>query len=420
MLPKHYLYKKFENQWVKIRDVIEGQEAIKEKSTVYLPALSDQTLDEYNAYLARALFVGITSRIVTSNVGMITRRLPIVSYPDNMRYLFMGNLGLHSFNEIYKYVVYELLSVGRVALLVDMRNNQPVVLRYSTESIVDWYKDTNNNLIDIILKANVIEEFRSSLDTTYFHLKLRNNVYSIDEIDDSQTVLRTTIPTIKGKTINFIPFVCAIPLGIDINPVKSPIIDIVNINLSHYLSSADLENGRHFTALPTPIVSGSTSDKDLRIGSSVAWVLPDAKAKAYFLEFQGQGLQSLEKALAEKQAQISQFNANLMDANTRGSEAEGVVRLRHASDAATLSDIADTTETMLRLTYGIAALFLNTDISKVKIDVSKNFLETKLSHAEFAALTKAYLDGSIDRQTLTYNLLRGEVYDPNRQISGGD
>lgn len=420
MIPKHYLYKKFERQWVKIRDVIEGQEAIKDKSTTYLPMLSDQTSTEYAAYLLRALFMGITSRIVTSNVGMITRRLPIVKYPSNMTYLFTDTLGFRSFNEIFKYVVSELLMMGRVALLVDTKSNKPVILRYSTESIIDWYRNSDGILVDVILKADVVDEFRASPDITYFHLKLRDGQYSIDELNDSGTVFKSTVPTIKGKSIDFIPFICATTLGLDINPVKSPIIDIVEINLSHYLSSADLENGRHFTALPTPIVSGSTSDTDLRIGSSIAWVLPDAKSKAYFLEFQGQGLQSLEKALAEKQAQISQFNANLMDTSTRGSEAEKVVQLRHASDAATLSDIADATESILKLVYNIAALFLGLETNKIEIKVSRNFLEAKLSHAELTALTKAFLDGAIDRQTLTYNLLRGEVYDPTKPISGGD
>ena len=415
---EHTLYKKYKKQWVKIRDVIEGQEAIKSKSTEYLPALSGQTNAEYNAYLLRALFVNITSRIVTSNVGMITRRLPAVKYPDNMKYLFTDSLGFCSFNEIFKYTVDELLKMGRVALLIDTKNNQPVILRYSTESIIDWYKNSDGVLTDVILKADTVEEFRSTSDVVYFHLKLRDNEYSIDEMNDVGIVQSSIVPTIKGKSLDFIPFICATPLGLNITPEKSPIIDIVDVNLSHYLSSADLENGRHFTSLPTPIVSGSTSDKDLRIGSSVAWVLPDAKSKAYFLEFQGQGLQSLEKALAEKQAQISQFNATLMDSNTRGSEAESVVHLRHASDAATLSDIADTVNTLLNLTYNIAALFLGSD--KVDIKVSKNFLETKLSHAEFAALTKAFQEGSIDRQTLTYNLLRGEVFDPTKEISGGD
>lgn len=420
MIPKHYLYKKYVRQWVKIRDVIEGQEAIKDKNTLYLPKLSGQTDTEYAAYLLRALFMGITSRIVTSNIGMITRRLPITEYPDNMKYLFIDSLGFRSFNEIFKYVVSELLMMGRVALLIDTKDNKPVILRYSTEAIVDWFRNSNGILTDVILKADIVDEFRASSNITYFHLKLRDGKYIIDELNDSGTSIKTTVPTIKGKSIDFIPFICATTTGLDINPVKSPIIDIVDINLSHYLSSADLENGRHFTALPTPIVTGSTSDEDLRIGSSIAWILPDAKSKAYYLEFQGQGLQSLEKALAEKQAQISQFNANLMDTSTRGSEAENVVQLRHASDAATLSDIADATESTLRLTYSIAALFLGLEINKVKVKVSRNFLETKLSHAELTALTKAFLDGAIDKQTLTYNLSRGEMYDPTKPISGGD
>lgn len=420
MIPKHFLYKKYEKQWVAVRDVLEGQEMIKSKGTVYLPALSGQTDAEYAAYLFRAVFTNITSRIVTSNVGMITRKPPKTVYPEKMRYLFTDGLGFHSFQEIFKYVVNELVSVGRVALLVDTRENNPVVLRYSTESIIDWFRDANGNLIDVVLRADVIEEFKAAPDVAYFHLKLRDGIYNIDELSDSGSVMKNTVPDIKGKPLNFIPLVCATPFGLDIKPVKSPIIDIVNINLSHYLSSADLENGRHFIGLPTPIVSGSSSEKDLRIGSSIAWVLPDAKSKAYFLEFQGQGLQSLEKALVEKQSQISQFNASLMDASVRGSEAEGVVQLRHASDAATLSDIADATQSIMSLTYKLAALFLGINENEVNIMVGRDFLETRLSHAEFTALTKAFTEGSIDRQTLTYNLLRGEIYDPNRQISGGD
>ena len=411
MIETHILYDKYKSQWVRIRDVIEGQDAIKDKGITYLPKLSGQNNEEYLSFKQRALFISITERIVRSNVGMITRRNPIITKPSSMDYIFDGSINNKSFFEIFKYTVSELLQLGRVALLVDVRENKPVILRYSTESILNWYKNKKGQLIDIILKTDTIETMGELSEISYYHLKLRNNVYSIDELDDAGTSMSTTIPTIRGKTISYIPFICMTTTGIDIEPTKSPIINIVNINLSHYMSSADLENGRHYTALPTPIVTGSVANKDLRIGSSVAWVLPDVKSKAFFLEFQGQGLLSLEKALSEKQSQMSQFNADLMDTSTRGSEAENIVKLRHSADATSLSDIADIVELGLNYIYKIAALFLG-EKEEVNIEIYKDFLSMKLSHAELSALSKAYLDGSIDQQTFMYNLQRGEILKP--------
>lgn len=420
MVNTHSLYKKYLNQWMRIRDVIEGQDAVKDKGITYLPALSGQSNNEYLAYKQRALFVNVASRIAVSNAGVITRRDPVTEYPESMGYLFADGLGICSFNEIFGYIVDELLQMGRVGLLVDIRDNKPVVLRYSTESIINWYVDKDGKLVDIILRSDVVEELNGTSNAVYFRLQLIDNVYTISEMDDVGNFVSTTTPTIRGKSLDFIPIIIATPKGLNVNPVKSPIIDIVNINLSHYLSSADLENGRHFTSLPTPVVSGSNTDEPLYIGSSKAWILPNDNSKAYFLEFNGQGLQSLEKALAEKQAQMSQFNANLMDSNTRGSEAEGIVKLRHASDAATLSDISSTAESMLNLTYKIAGTFLGNYEESVSIAINKNFLDLKLTHSELAVLSKAYLDGTIDKQTYMYNLQRGEMLDPGHKISGGD
>jgi hypothetical protein len=420
-MDKNVLYEKYEAQWVRIRDVIEGQDAIKDKGTAYLPALSGQTTTEYDAYKYRAVFMNITSRIVNSNTGMITRRTPIVKYPSDMSYLFKDTIGISSFSEIFRYTISEVLQTGRVGLLVDIKNNRPVVLRYATEAILDWYTDDKGILTDVILMSEKVNGFQEDTETSYFHLKLRDGVYSIDSVDDNMEVISNIEPNIKGKTIDFIPITVITPFGIDINPIKSPIIDIVNINISHYLTSADLENGRHFTSLPTPVVTGASTDKPLRIGSDRAWVLPDAKSKAYFLEFLGQGLTSLEKALSEKQSQMSQFSARLMDTSSKGSEAEGTVRLRYAADAATLSDVALSVESGLNIVYKIAAMFSNNDVNDVSIEVNKNFLETKLSYAELKVLSEAFIAGSIDEQTYRYNLQRGEILDPRKDsTSGGD
>ncbi|WP_457831240.1 DUF4055 domain-containing protein, partial [Staphylococcus aureus] len=77
-----------------------------------------------------------------------------------------------------------------------------------------------------------------------------------------------------------------------------PLVDLVDMNYAHYLVSADYEHGCHFAGLPTPVVTGYTPQngpngeppEKLYIGSAAAWVFPQPDAKAYFLEFEGQGL----------------------------------------------------------------------------------------------------------------------------------
>jgi hypothetical protein len=84
-----------------------------------------------------------------------------------------------------------------------------------------------------------------------------------------------------------------------------PILDLVNLNLAHYLINADYQHGCHFTGLPTPVVSGyeAKENEKLYIGSAVAWVFPNPEAKATYLEFTGQGLGALgEKPRSQRGA----------------------------------------------------------------------------------------------------------------------
>src|SRR5206468_661127 len=135
----------------------------------------------------------------------------------------------------------------------------------------------------------------------------------------------------------FIPFTFVGATSLSPNVDKPPLLDLVEVNLSHYRSSADLEHGRHYTALPTPWVSGMRPDSNLRIGAGVAWVLEDPTAKAGMLEFTGQGLQALEKALESKEKQMAVLGARLLEMQPRLQETAEAVRLRHNGDAATLS-----------------------------------------------------------------------------------
>ena len=413
------------DQWTRCRDVVEGSDAVKNKGETYLPKLGGQTPTEYGAYKTRALFFSAAGRSLQGFVGTVTRRDPKYAVPEEMDVYFKDITGSGtSFSEIFKDITFEVMLEGRYGLLIDwpVDGGRSYVVTYGTEQIINWFVSEDGQTLEgVILMEEELEQvkddpFERELVTRYRHLYLNDGGnYTVSVYNDKEEIVSTVIPTVRGEAIQEIPMVIVNPFGIAFETIKPPLLDLVDLNLSLYLTCADLEHGRHFTALPTPVISGAPADTKLKIGSQTAWALPDFRAKAYYLEFLGAGLQSLEKAISEKMGQMAQFSARLMDTSTRGSEAVDTVRLRHSSESATLSGVAIAIESALNTTYRSIARYDGIDESEVTIVLYKDFLASKLSAAEMRELTKAYLEGAIDEETYQHNLDRGELLPETKQ-----
>src|SRR6516162_3328274 len=68
--------------WLRARDVIAGEDAVKFGGEKYLPRLDSQTDDEYAAYKSRACFFNATGRTRDGFIGLLFRRDPEVKLPD--------------------------------------------------------------------------------------------------------------------------------------------------------------------------------------------------------------------------------------------------------------------------------------------------------------------------------------------------
>jgi hypothetical protein len=65
-------------EWIRARDVLAGEDAVKSGGEKYLPRLDSQTEDEYCAYRKRAAFFNGTARTADGYVGLIFRRPPLL------------------------------------------------------------------------------------------------------------------------------------------------------------------------------------------------------------------------------------------------------------------------------------------------------------------------------------------------------
>lgn len=420
---RHPLYNDRYPQWERCRDVTDGSDAVKKKGQKYLPRLSGQTNEEYNKYKQRALFYSASGRSLSGLVGMATRRTPKISASEAMKTNFIqiknNGFGL-SFPELLVGSIEEVLKTARYGIMLDWPTGggQTYITTYLAESIINWDVDSNGVLSFVVLHETYYEvgkdKFERVPKTRYRHLSVIDNIYTVEIYSEKGEFVESIVPRVSGTALNFIPMVFVNPIGVGVELMKPPILDIVDVNISQYMSSADLEHGRHFTGLPTPVITGAPPETSLSIGSTTAWAITNDKAKVYYLEFQGLGLKSLENAIQEKTSQMAQFSSRLMDTSTRGSEAAETVRLRHSAEAATLSTVVQAVESAINIIYKWIA-----DVEREEFEsilLNKDFLDMKLTPAELKALTEAYISGAIDEETYYFNLERGEMVHPDKEV----
>lgn len=447
--------------WTIMEDVLSGQRAIKSKGTAYLPKLNEQNDTEYAAYKQRAGFFNATGKAHEALVGFIFRRNPEVTIPENetmagiAKDITLGGLSLYDYT---RKTVEAVMAKGRMGTLVDWdeAENRPLAIAYTAEDIINWKTRRIGGMM--VLSQLVLHEKDSEWiplgpeskpeqsPDEYSHKTYDQwRVYRVDETGGDPFVIcevwrrkektsngqpgewamvKQAIPTRRGKALHRIPFIFHNADDSQPEIGKVPLIDMATVNLSHYMTSADLENGRHFTGLPTPYAAGfeQPADGKLAIGSSVAWVTDRADAKVGFVEFSGQGLGALERAITEKETQMAALGAKMLEPEAKKAEAYDTVELRSSAETSALSKVARAvsggiSDILQWMGWWIGGQSDPEDLSAThKIELNRDFLTTRMRPEELQQMVGAYAAGAIDFETLFWNLQRGEMIEPQRTI----
>lgn len=428
-------YEKYADQWRKCRDCIEGEEAVKAAGVRYLPPVSGQTAGDgrYEAYLKRALFFNAMSRTVQTLLGFLFRKPPILR-PDGETEFFDSLTLTGNFNDFLRLISDEIISVGRVGILADADEAGRIkLISYRAEDIISWelrgsYEQarlTRAVLREAVSERDSQDEFLEKTGFRYRVLVLTDEgdyeqrVYEENPNDKSELILTETLtPRKNGDTFDYIPF-AVINAGKPGFSVEKPVlIDLANVNLSHYRSSADLEQGRHYTALPTPWVAGfDPQQTELKIGAGVAWVSEKPDAKAGFLEFTGQGLKALENALAEKMALMAVLGARTLEPQKKAVEAADTYRIRGSGEQSVLAGVALNIENvvteLLRICWEWAG---RGDPSGVSLEMNRDYAATEADASLVTTMFAALQGAAISEETWFWNLKKWELLAPGRTL----
>jgi hypothetical protein len=433
----HVDYKYHHPDWVGIRDAMAGERRVKEKGALYLPALDVEYGTSFEVYKSRACFVNMVGRTVVGMVGTIFRR-PVKVEGIDRKYLQNVTVNGLDFNLFAKKLALEICSVGRIGVLVDMRDEKPYMTEYIAENILSWRTSMVNGREELsyVLLREIADETpilngdqavsppggyyqTGSLTARYRVLVLENGVYKqrlyqVDSTESNPSFVgrdyTEIIPTRNGKPFDFIPMVIMGPLSPTPEVQRSPILDIVVLNFAHYRTSAQLEHGRFYTALPVyyvPTAPGQES-ADYHVGPSVVWEVPP-DSKPGILEYYGQGLATLASSLTEKEEHIAQLGGRIMGIRPQATaESDNIYRIKQANEMSILLNITESMALGLEKVLRWYFDWQRISTTNMKVKINQDFKALQIAARELRALALLYQEGILPIQAVYESLQAAE------------
>jgi Domain of unknown function (DUF4055) len=456
-------YELMRARWKRVRDCVEGSDAIKAAGTSYLPALmghynGSRLNQEYLDYKTRALFYNAFGRSVDGLNGMVFRRPPITDLPPAAEE-FTDNVDLlgRSLDDFADACLREALTTGRVGVLVEHTSapvEQPVdpadpprpyLVMYDTESILDVVhatvggvrflrqvrlhevheepSETDEFAADVVERVRVLELDEAG---NYFQ-----RVFRMEASDEASSKAKVTwleeepiFPRLPdGTPMRAIPFfligtgVARVPGQIE----PPPLLDLADVNLAHYRQDADYRNALHMAGVPTPVFTGIAAPEEgqppVKLGAMEGIFLPQPNSDAKFLSYGGDGVAAIREALQDLEQQMAFLGARMLAPEKRMVESAETARIHRAGEISVLGRMANIVSN--KLSDATRVLLAWADIvtdEKQGIRLNDDFLPTQASPQLIAEVTKAWQAGAISHDSLWLALQEGEIVDPRRSI----
>ncbi|MGZ4986810.1 MAG: DUF4055 domain-containing protein [Limisphaerales bacterium] len=471
----HAQYDASQAEWIRARDVLAGEDAIKAAGERYLPKLDSQSDDEFTAYRSRASFFNATGRTLDGYSGLIFRRAPFIKVPEEKTAL---GLALAQFvndadmlgASLYGYaknLVSEVIGVGRAGTLVDWEGdfeNRAYASLYLAEQIINWRVERVNGRnvpTLIVLKETGVSQSAFTDAFVYDGVEQIRVLKLVRDGGASRTgesvpsdpaakvaftyqveiwqpkalaggqqkkggkvdwvLVETRTPLRLGKPLPLIPFVFHGPRNSLPAIDKLPLSDLIAVNLDHYRLDADYKHGLHFTALPTAWVSGFDKTSSLRIGSSTAWVSETPGATAGFLEFTGDGLGSFERAMDRDEQLMSVLGSRLLQAQKRVGETAQAIELRQSGENSVLANVSTSVSESLTQVLRWVYWWNSTEDTPesitdniVVVSLNTDFSTAGMESDELREVVAAWQAGAISQDTMLELFRRGEILPDGR------
>lgn len=402
--------------------------------------------EEYKAYVERAEVTNFTGRTLDGIHGLQTRKPISITIPESLKqYLDNVDGKGNTLNRFINDSTYDHKITGWGGVLIDSPNGKdengnsisiaeaeekgiyPYLTFYQAEKIINVKTRVVGRKTTVILIVLHEQEEVESTDSFTTDLKDRYRVLDYDEngyyretvYDEYGVIINSVNPEKFGQKMKHIPFYFLN----SIEPSKPLLKDLVDVNQSWFHKSADLENGAHWTGVPTPYcvgyepetvvdASGNMVAKNtLKLGGSQFIYFPMGVSQVGYLEFSGAGLSQLIKMMSDDEERMAILGAHIISQEKKGVESAETAKIHRAGENSVIASLSvEYSEIFTAIIREYLEWTIGREISEeIKIELPVDFDVVNMSAGELTALVSLWQTKGISKKVLFNNLKDGEI-----------
>lgn len=441
-------YERFKGMWEQCRDFVEGSDSVKKHSTKYLPRPEAMSDEEYKGYVKRAEFCPYVTRTLEGIHGLMFRKPLLIDVPENLKSYLENVDGKGStLDKFANDSTYDNKITGWGGILIDAPAGDniskkqaeeegiyPYLIYYNAEKIINVQTQIIGRKEKVVLVVLEETEDVQSTDRYSTEEKKRYRQLEIDEegyykesvLDEFDAVLSETYPRKFGQLMTEIPFYFLTTK----NPSISMIKPIVDVNESWFHKSADLENGAHWTGVPTPYCVGYSPEtmfdengkpipqEKLKLGGSQFIYFPAGVTSVGYLEFSGAGLSQLITMMTNDEERMAILGARIISQERKGVESAETAKIHRACENSVIATYAnECSDIFTQLIRDYLEWTVGNEISEdINIRFNTDYDVGTMSPSELTALVSLWQQGGISKKVLFNNLKEGEIIENDLTI----
>jgi hypothetical protein len=413
--------------WGVMAAVTNGTNYLRDMSETYLPQEPREDDDAYQTRVDRSVLSPYTSRLIETAAGAILRK-PIHVEGDPYWLDLIQNIdGLGSnINEYARRALVSSLTYGHSAILVDYpaaagamnlaeeraMGRRPYFVHVDAPQIWGWRKEPGTNrLLQVRIHDYDVRPLNEFGEEQVEEMRViypgRYDLYTL-----GQELVEFTAT--GGYSLDEIPLVPIYSNRRGLLISQPPLLDIANLNITHYQRQADLIHALHIAAMPTLVLEGwddTTGSATMGVNYAIAM---QPGNKAYYVQADATSFDAQMAELESLASQMSTLGVTKLFGQKFVAESAEAKRIDQAQSNSVLSIISQELESALNQAFAFAAQYVGLEPPEITID--RDFDYYRLIGQDVSVLTQLNQLGKISDGMLLEILRRGEVLPDNINI----
>jgi hypothetical protein len=405
--------------WKVMAAVTNGTNYIRDLAELYLPQEPREDDEAWQARIDRSVLSPYSSRLIETAAGAVLRKPIHIEGDPYWSEVALDIDGIGSnINEYARRALVSSLTYGHSAILVDFpaatgaRNlaeeramgRRPYFVHVDAPQIWGWRKDDTNRLTQIRIhdyEYRPLNEFgEEQVEVMRVIYPGRYDLYTLGQ----ETV---TFEESNGFSLDTIPVVPIYSNRRGVLISQPGLLDIANLNITHYQRQSDLIHALHIAAMPTLVLEGYSQDSsEATIGVNYALGMEPGH-KAYYVQSDATSFEAQMAELQSLEGQMSTLGITKLFGQKFVAESAEAKRIDQAQSNSVLAIISQELESALNQAFKLAAQYVGMEPPVITID--RDFDYYRLIGQDVAVLAQLNESGKISDETLLKILQHGEI-----------